>query len=350
MAEENFNFTLSEDINGPLLASVIAVELAISFITNSFIFLYTLCHPRILKQPSIIFLTNFIVINLLINIIYFPSLIISAAAGEWVFGGNLSEKVASCEFVGFIYLYTAFLTTFTLTVISIDRFLLIAKSLLYKRFVKNWVAVILIVAIWTLSGCIACLPIFLEEAHYSYNNYASTCILNENDTNGLVILFYIVIFLSVAVIVLTTFLAFCATRNFLKPFKQTRTSISNEIQDHVYHRRMKKVNGLFSGILIATMITYLPALLSIIVKIRVNFKETHGVFIIILFQFYFLNAIVNPIIQSFFRKDLSDYLILQYQKIRTIFNCCIPTKITRDDTLRESNKLSFDMTTNNSEQ
>ena len=93
MAEENFNFTLSEDINGPLLASGIAVELAISFITNSFIFLYTLCHPRILKQPSIIFLTNFIVINLLINIIYLPSLIISAAAGEWVFGGSLSEKI-----------------------------------------------------------------------------------------------------------------------------------------------------------------------------------------------------------------------------------------------------------------
>ena len=80
MAEENFNFTLSEHINGPLLASFAAVELAVSFITNSFIFLYTLCHPRILKQPSLIFLTNFIVINLLINITYLPSLIISAAA------------------------------------------------------------------------------------------------------------------------------------------------------------------------------------------------------------------------------------------------------------------------------
>ena len=338
MAEENFNFTLSENINGPLLASGIAVELAISFITNSFIFLYTLCHPRILKQPSIIFLTNFIVINMLINIIYLPSLIISAAAGEWVFGGSLSEKIASCEFVGFIYLYTAFLTTFTLTVISIDRFLLIVKPLLYKRFVKNWVAVIIIVAIWTLSGCIACLPIFLEEVQYSYNNYVSTCILQVTNANNLVILLYIVILFCAAVIVLTTFLAFCATRKFLKPFKWTRRSFSNEIQDHIYNRRMKKVNGLFSGILIATMITYLPPLLAISIRIGIKFEDTNGAYIIILYQFYFLSTIVNPIVQSCFRRDLSDYLVLQYRKIRAIFNCCIPTVTNQDDnhdTLRE---------------
>ena len=349
MAEENFNFTLSEDINGPLLASFAAVELAISFIINSFIFLYTLCHPRILKQPSIIFLTNFIVINLLINIIYLPFTIISAAAGEWVFGGSLSEKVASCKFVGFIYLYTIFLTTFTLTVISIDRFLLIVKSLLYKRFVKNWVAVIIIVAIWTLSGCIACLPLFLE-GRYTYDHYIATCAINENDINSLVIVLTIAFFFCGAVIVSMTLLTFCVTRKFLKPFKRTRTSFSNEIQDHVYHRRMKKVNGLFTGILIATMITYLPAILSTSVLFVLEYEEIPGLFTVTIFQLYFLNTIVNPIIQSCFRKDLSDYLTLQYQKIRTIFNCCIPTKTTRDDTLRESNTLSFDMTTSNSEQ
>ena len=194
-----------------------------------------------------------------------------------------------------------------------------------------------------------CLPLFLES-RYTYDNYISTCILNENDANSLVILLTIAFFFCVAVIVSMTLLTFCVTRTFLKPFKRTRTSFSNEIQDHVYHRRMKKVNGLFIGILIATMITYLPVVLAISAQFLVKYEDLPGLFIIIIFQLYYLNTIVNPIIQSCFRKDLSDYLTLQYQKIRTIFNCCIPTKNIRNDTLRASNTLSFDMTTSNSDQ
>ena len=42
--DENNNFTLSEDINGPLLAAVIGIEMVAGIITNSFILILTACH------------------------------------------------------------------------------------------------------------------------------------------------------------------------------------------------------------------------------------------------------------------------------------------------------------------
>ncbi len=340
--EENENFTLSDNINGPLLATTVLVELVISFITNLFIFVFTLCHPKILKHPSIIFLTNFVVINLVINIAYMPSIIVSATAGKWIFGGDLQEKTSSCQFIGFIYMETVLLITFTLTAISVDRFLFIVKPLLYKRLMKIWVAVTIVVLAWMLS-CMLCLPLLFGIGRYSYSEYITTCIPYLTDTRGFVILLYGILFLCVAVIVFTTLWTFCFTRKFLKTFNSSH----NNGQDHVYNKRLKKVIGLFGALLTVTIVTYIPAVLAVVVKIVVNFDKTPGGYLLIINQFYILNTISNPIIQSRFRKELSDYLTLQYKKIQNICSCCKRTRVSSNDDTQITNSTT---NTSNSEQ
>ena len=66
--DENNNFTLSEDINGPLLAAVIGIEMLAGLITNSFVLIMTVCCLKTLKEPSTIFLTNMLLSNLIIAI------------------------------------------------------------------------------------------------------------------------------------------------------------------------------------------------------------------------------------------------------------------------------------------
>ena len=43
------NFTLSEDINGPLLAAVIGIEMVAGLVTNSFVLILTHCYLKAWK-------------------------------------------------------------------------------------------------------------------------------------------------------------------------------------------------------------------------------------------------------------------------------------------------------------
>ena len=80
----NNSFTLSEDINGPLLAAVIGIEMLAGLITNSFVLVVTFCYLKDWKQPAIIFLTNMLLNNLVIILLVMPFSIITAASGGWI--------------------------------------------------------------------------------------------------------------------------------------------------------------------------------------------------------------------------------------------------------------------------
>ena len=149
--ENNDNFTLSQDVHGPLLAVAVSIEFVFSFIINLFLLIFTLCHPKTLKEPSIIFLTNFVLVNLLLTVIVMPSIIVSAATGEWVFGGTPEEKNGTCQFVGFVFTFTSWLIVLTLGVISVDRFLFIVEPFIHERFMKTQVALIILICVWILS-------------------------------------------------------------------------------------------------------------------------------------------------------------------------------------------------------
>ena len=104
--DENDNFTLDNDINGPLLAAVIGIEMVAGIITNSFILILTACHLKTWKQPSIVFLTNMLLSNLIIAIFVMPFPIIKCSIGEWVFGSTPEQKVEVCEFVACLLFYS----------------------------------------------------------------------------------------------------------------------------------------------------------------------------------------------------------------------------------------------------
>ena len=86
------NFTLSEDINSPLLAAVIGIEMLAGLITNSFVLVVTFCFIKKWKKLSIIILTNMLLNNLVITLLVMPFSIITAASGEWIFGSTVNQK------------------------------------------------------------------------------------------------------------------------------------------------------------------------------------------------------------------------------------------------------------------
>ncbi len=307
--EENANFTLSPNIIGPAMAIALGLETIISFSTNLFVLLFTLCHYKILKESSNILLTNYVVNNLLVAIINMPSIVITAVAGEWIFGSTLEQQLATCRFVGCAYLCSIYVMVFTLTAISVNRFLFIVKPSMHKCFSKPLVTFLMTIVIWLLS-CGMSLPYLFRFGEYVFNKYTGTCSLRSGTLSWFVTVSYMLVIVCIGIIIVTTLWSFCYTRKVIKPHQRSR----NEAQDHVYNTRLKKIIGLFTALLISTAITFAPAFLLLFFELILRMKAPGGT-AIIPSQFYFFNTIMNPVIQSFFRRELHDFVVVWMRKL-----------------------------------
>ena len=335
LLEQNWNFTTSDNINGPLLATVIGLEILAALVTNWFVLIFTLCHPKILKQSSILLLTNFVLANLLMASVYMPTIVITAATGEWVFGRSVKEKVASCMFIGFIFAYTLFLATFTLTAISVDRFLFIVKPFVHKRYMKTWVVVTIDLIAWIVSGLLTVTP-FFGFGEYSFSSSNSTCIPAWNsDRIAYVALAFLVVIMCIVTITVTSIWTFCFTHNFIK----NTVSFLSTSQDekHVYNSRVVKIMGIFGTMLLVTAVTYAPGAIACVVGFIVTFEKLPGQVYATITILFFTVTISNPIIQSYFRRDLKDFIVSYTKKV---YYCVV-----RDSSTDEVPKQSPTMTT-----
>ena len=329
--DNNSNFTIGDDINGPLLAAVVFFQIVASLIANSFVLIVTLYNIKVLKQSSNIFLTNLILGNLFLTIFYLPSIAVTAAAGEWVFGTTLEQKNGFCDFFGCIYLNNVFFLVFTLAIISVDRFLFIVKPLLHKRVMNTKVAIGIAIGTWIASGVLSLLG-FAQG--YVFDSYLVSCLPNWNSGDGgfdfalLSFMSVIVIIVCVIIIVITTVWTFCFTKQFLHKLKRQATttvviSAGREDSTHVYNRRVFKLVGMFGSLLGLTVILYIPSTILFIVGIATGTDKIVSVYTTGLGVFYCCGYIFHPLVQSYFRKEQQEFIIKMIKKPLNHFRACI---------------------------
>ena len=319
--EVNDNFTLSEEVSGPLLATTVVVELFLALSINLFVLIFTLCHPKRLKQPSIIFLTNFVLVNLVTAVLIMPSIVVTAVYEEWIFGETIEGKNGTCQFIGFVFVCVGFLTFMTLGIMSIDRFLFIVKPLVHKRVMKTWVAIGIVVFLWILS-CLLNIPPFFGLGQYIFKSSIGTCYLKWS--NQRLIYFCVWTTTITAVILVTTLWTFCFTRRFIKQTRDltvTSEKGHNEHINHVYNSRIKKLIGIFSALLIVMVVSFIPFTLTGIIGIIIGGENITGPIRASVAIFFFINSIANPIVQSYFRKDLNEFLVRMYKEVVKVLSC-----------------------------
>ena len=140
---------LEENIEGPVLASFLAIEFLLSVIFNLFIVLHTIHRGRKnLKKSSIFLLFILALTNLLLTLLYMPFTIIASGAREWIFGGTDFIRSLICQINGFIVIYLSTAAIHTLAVISIDRFLSIVKPDIHRRIMTWKTALGILILLW----------------------------------------------------------------------------------------------------------------------------------------------------------------------------------------------------------
>ena len=307
--KDNRNFTLGKGVNGPLLAVFVGIDLFLTFVINLFVLIFTFCHPRSLKQPSIIFLTNFLLVNLMMATLVMPCIIVTGIFGEWIFGETPEEKNATCQFFGFVLVYALQLIIMTLTVISVDRFYFIVKPLFYKRVMNTSVAVVVVTSVWIIS-CLMHIPPFLGLGEYKFLESLGTCGFLWIGQRDYVL--YLCSFNSVfiIIIVVTTLWTFCFSRKFIQTIRQQHCTTDPErnTHEHIYMQRMKKLFGIFGVLLTVVIVTIVPGVIVAVIQGFMSDALPLSVFAVV-FVLFLLNCVINPIVQSYFRKEVYEFIV-----------------------------------------
>ena len=299
----NYNFTLSDDINGPLLAAVISIEMIAGLITNSFVLIITISHRSsgAWKKPSTIFLTNMLICNLFTVLLVMPLNIISLASREWIFGVTINQKLITCNFAAYLYWNSVLLITLSLMLLSIDRCIYIVQAIRYNSLVSPKRALLAVIATWVLSMVLNVTPFFGFGTYTFLESYAGCSPIWEGQVGY--VIYILVIFVSIiGTIVVTSIWTFCYLYMYIRRRKE-RSSLGSgrkrSLDQYIAARR--KLIGLFGVLLFIHFISYIPGIVTAVVVIFVNLpKEVYATAYILFLSI----TTLSPLAQSCFREDI----------------------------------------------
>ena len=337
LLNESDTFSVSEDIIGSLLAAVLGIEMILAIIANSFVILYTISHITILKQPSTIFLSSLAVANLVLSSLFIPFTVISAAAGEWIFGRTEEEKEATCKFVGFIFAFAVGLSIHTLALISFDRFLLIVKPFIYKQYMKTWTAALIVLILWIVAALLDITP-FFGFGEYAFAQSTASCLPLWSGQMGYVVFFSIISIVPFTTIIVTSLWTFIFTKNFIK--RQNESTVTSEQQRNVYTNKTRNLIGIFGSLMIVNLASFLPYIIVSSIGVLIGFDRIpHQVYAALLVLFL-LNNTTNPIVQMYFRRDLKEAVIQGLNMVKKRVHVCLLTSKSKEEEIKSSDSSS----------
>ena len=308
--EENNNFTLSEAINGPLLAAAIGTEMLVGLATNSFLLILTLCHLKSWKQPSNIFLTNMLLANMAIVLLVMPFPIITSAAGKWLLGNTVEQKEDTCLVVSSIFLYSNVVTVLSLVLLSFDRFFFIVKALLYKKYMTARKAIVIVILSWMLAA-ILCTPPLLGFGTFEFAYSFGTCGPGWEGQAGFAVYMVLFLVIFVACIVITSLWTLIYTRRHLQTRNHRKNLLSLHTQHHsAYFTKERKIIGLFGMLILVHLFCFFPVIALNLVGL---FTIIPPIPYAIVFVLFLSLTSLTPVVQSYFRRDIRK-IIFQCKK------------------------------------
>ena len=327
--EENFNFTLSEDINGPLLAAVIGIEMVAGLLTNSFVLILTLCYLKAWKQPSNIFLTNMLLCNLFTAIFVMPLNIISLASGGWIFGVTVKQKVITCNYAAYMYWNSVLLITLSLMLLSFDRFFYIVHALRYRQHMTSIKAVVVVAISWVVAALLNMTPFFGFGDFRFIESYAGCSPIWEREM-GFVIYTLIIFVLIIGSIIVTSLWTFCYMHSFLRKRKDRAVNIvtlstrKNSLE--VYTSARRRLIGLFGILMFIHVVCYLPGIMAAVTVLFIDLpKEVYASSYVL----FLCIMTLSPLGQSYFRGD-----------VRKSIATMLPCKKQEPKTIDQASKIS----------
>ena len=272
---------------------------------------------RLFKQPAVLLLLNLTVTNFLMCVLVLPFNAISALAGGFIFGN--SDRVR-CEICKTGNLFTAMLlvSVYSVTLLSVDRFLYVKRPMKYDRIVTMKRVVVILVSFWVVFVAFSLLP-FLDVGVVFFSRPLSLCTLvtDYNKVNTAFVYVWVLIgavciLPSVVLVVTNIWMLWIMARTVSNKFNRQVSNISGGESRSSFYSILTKLKAkykssqfrllqVFGAIFGINIITWLPTVVSIsLVSANVISLE----YLVFAHLSLLSQVVLHPVIQVFLYKDI----------------------------------------------
>ena len=300
----------------PYVAAIIFIFFLVSFFWNLFIIVTYFVKYRLLKEPANIFLLSLAFYYVISTIFLTLFSFIINVRREYVFGSNDVVRCATCDMVGFFFVFVVEGSVHLLMFLSIDRFILLSRPLRYKKIMKRWVAVVIVAGVTIYAFIVAIMPIAFGFGQYEFNTLFGICLARFTGESraGFNNLFYFTFLIVEGLVPLFVLLAtnvftYRIVRKFLKRNFRRRSTYRNKAREvsedaKKYQQQQSQLVRVFGALFIANAISWTPV---VIVTLLANFLDPDE-FPEQMYVFGWISlltiSLFHPILESFFIKDL----------------------------------------------
>jgi len=222
---------------------------------------------KLYKQLTIVLLLHLTVIDLLLCVLVMPFNIIVGFAGEYFLGNSDYTRCQVCQ-TGTIFTVLSFLSLYSVSFISLDRFLFIVKPLKYSKIVTIRTTLALITATWVLCIITSIFPA-AGIGKIEFADRTALCTLNCPKNNGNMAYFVILSVVALpplATLLITNSWLVCIIQKHIR--KLYNTSLSNDETLKKLRKRLREEHNqkqlnlirVFGTLFIANICTWLPIL------------------------------------------------------------------------------------------
>lgn len=270
-----------------------------------------------LREPSFIFLFCLALVDFSEVFLSTPFYIATHIGREWIIGTTDEEKRDTCEMVGFFVTLFLSVSVHILALIAFDRFFYIVFAVKYRKFLKQWVAWLLVLSVILICVIISSPPLYGFGELFFFQT-AGACLFRwRGGSNYRYVLFYSVeVFIPISVIFLFTLITFCYIKRHLH--KRNKRQLEWTTKNHKVKPKVAVLNRIFGLLLVTQIICFGPALSTVLVGAIISFENVPDVVLLIDLILVLSNGAINPVIQA-----------IVWKQVRTVMckSCCKTTKM-----------------------
>ena len=310
------------DPQSSLTTGIVLLIYLVLGIPFSLFLIISILWRQLYKQPIHIVFMALATNDLFVCLTYFPINVISAFAGEFIFGTNDVTRCHVCM-TGVIYVIFTHLNLFLVALLSLDRFLYIKFPLKYPELVKvkSTIAITIITGVFCV--VISIPPLFgFGEIRFAHS--ISTCSLyllgNGKLTKKINYeIFSIVISLSGpgAILVVTNVWMLFIAQKYLKSRFKSTSKEKYPVKAHQHNKAKNKKQlhlvKVFTVILIVNLVTWFPAVLNAatLLALNNNFVSIPHWFFVANYLLFSSQVFLHPLLQAYLISDIHDF----YKKV-----------------------------------
>lgn len=325
ITEDKWLLKGEEIVNGQLIAAVLILMVLIGLPSNTLV-IVAIVRKQLYHQPTFILLLNLALIDVLLCMLVLPVNIISGFAGEFFFGDNDHTRCQVCQ-VGVIFTTLTFLSLYSMSLISLDRFLFIRRPLKYEQMLTVKRTVIIVLGTWLLCIVISILPIF-GFGHIDFAKRTALCTVNCAGNIRYLLVLSGLSLLPLTVLIVTNVWLIVIVQKHIRQIYTTHdsclSSTEKEIKLRNLVRRIKERRNqkqlhlvrVFGAIFATNICTWLPILVVTISCSALNMESVPLPFVTFSYLALVSQSVLHPILEASLVRDIRIYIL------RILCYCC----------------------------